>query len=65
MRRPKAITDYYGHEVTVEDLMGSPGPVVDVAIDGVDALRFTAEGAADLADELLRAAGWPERATRP
>lgn len=60
-----SVTDYYGREVTVEDLMGSPGPVVDVAIDGKDVLRFTPEGAADLADELLRAAGWPERATRP
>lgn len=60
-----SVIDYYGKRVEVEDLMGGPGPLVDVAIDGEDVLRFTPEDAADLADELLRAAGWPEKATRP
>lgn len=59
-----SVVDYYGCLIEVEDLMGGPGPLVDVAIDGKDVLRLTPEDAADFADELLRAAGWPEKATR-
>lgn len=64
-----AVEDYYGTTFEVEALMGGPGPLVDIEFDDHDGasgrFRFTPEGAADLADELLRAAGWPEKATRP
>lgn len=60
------IIDYYGTGWKVEPIMGGPGPMVDVDIDTEDGFhRFTAEGACDLADALLRAAGYPEKATRP
>ena len=66
---PEQIVDYYGTTFEVEDLMGGPGPLVDVSFDDHEGasgrFRFTPEGACDLADALLRAAGWPEKATRP
>lgn len=66
MKRPAPIIDYYGDEWKVEPIMSGPGPMVDVTInDGPGFHRFTAEDACDLADALLRAAGWPEKATRP
>lgn len=60
------IVDYYGTHWKVEPIMGGHGPMVDVTVgEGPDFHRFTAEDACDLADALLRAAGYPEKATRP
>jgi hypothetical protein len=61
-----SVVDYYGTEWKVEPIMGGPGPMVDVTVGDEDRFhRFTAEDACDLADELVRAAGFPQKATRP
>ena len=65
---PKSITDHYGTEITVEPLMGSIGPCVDMerrwteSVYGVGTVehdscdRLTPEQALDLADRLREAA---------
>lgn len=60
-RKVEPITDHYGTEITVEALMGSIGPCVDIERrasnpERYDFDRLTPEQALDLADRLREAA---------
>jgi hypothetical protein len=68
--RQAPITDYYGTEITVEPLMASRGPMVDLEVRGVeeddspsralidhyDFFRLTPEQARELGERLIEAA---------
>lgn len=70
-RMPKpALVDHYGTQITVEPLMGSTGPCVDIDVectaqirrpDTKDFYRLTPEQALELAQQLASAAGTDDR----
>lgn len=58
MKLPFTIEDFYGCKITVEPLMASPGPVVDLEFndDSDDFVRLEPEQALKLAEAIKAAA---------